>query len=663
MTHENTTETWGIYEVAAGVVTKVRWQRSKGHLFKIDDSFTPDAVLDKWDDINDFTESEYPNQVNDFIELAEKSAKLTSSNSQGSEHVSFRDQVVIVTGAGAGIGRAYALALAKLGAKVVVNDFANPHSVVEEIKKAGGIAVADSNNVVDGAKVVKTAIENFGSVHAVVNNAGIVRDKSFTNMTDKEWDQVMAVHLFATYAVTKAAWPYFLKQKYGRVLNTASTSGIYGNFGQANYAAAKLGILGFSKALALEGAKYNILVNTIAPNAGTGMTKAVFTEEMMEMFKPEYIAPLTVLLSSDKAPTTGHLFEIGSGWIGRTRWERTGGVAFNKHNMTLEKVAENWPKIVDFEDRRTTHPESAQESNALIELAQSAPEDQSEQEEESETGILEYDQRDIILYNLGIGASAEDLKYVYENHNDFGPVPSFGVVPFYTVPFDYGKYLPNFNPMMLLHGEQYLEVLKWPIPSSATLETSSQVLDVIDKGKASIIATGYTTKDRANGESIFYNVASMFVRGSGGLTGEYARKYPGLGSKPAATASNKPPARAPDYIVDFKVGPHQAALYRLSGDYNPLHIDKDFAAVGNFPRPILHGLCTMGISTRLLVDKFGILKNVKVRFTGHVFPGETLRVQAWKQNKKVIFETLVVERNTKAISAAAIELASDKSKL
>ncbi|KAF5007426.1 hypothetical protein F66182_15738, partial [Fusarium sp. NRRL 66182] len=200
--------------------------------------------------------------------------------------LNFNGRVALVTGGGAGLGRAYSLLFAKLGASVVVNDLADPEPVVQEIIKAGGKAVGNKASAEDGDAVVKAAIDAFGRIDIVVNNAGILRDKAFTNMDDNLWNPVINVHLLGTYKVTKAAWPYFLKQKYGRVINTTSTSGIYGNFGQANYAAAKCGILGFSRALAVEGAKYNIKVNTIAPNAGTNMTRTIMPEEMVQAFKP-----------------------------------------------------------------------------------------------------------------------------------------------------------------------------------------------------------------------------------------------------------------------------------------------------------------------------------------------------------------------------------------
>jgi multifunctional beta-oxidation protein len=358
----NTDETGGIFEVGGGYMAKLRWERAQGLLLKADDSYTPGAILKKWDKVIDFKDAEYPSGPANFMELLEQSMKM-GPNEQG-EKLDFTGKVALVTGGGAGIGRAYALAFARAGATVVVNDLMDPDTVVNEIRQLGGKAAGVKASAEDGDTVVKAAIDNFGRIDILVNNAGILRDKAFTNMDDNLWDPVLNVHLRGTYKTTKAAWPYFLKQKYGRVLNTTSTSGIYGNFGQANYAAAKCGILGFSRATALEGAKYNIYVNTIAPNAGTAMTATIMPPEMVQAFKPDYIAPLVLALCSDKCPNpTGGLYEVGSGWCGRTRWQRTGGHGFPVDvKLEPEEVVKHWADVVNFEDGRTDNPEKTQDS-------------------------------------------------------------------------------------------------------------------------------------------------------------------------------------------------------------------------------------------------------------------------------------------------------------
>lgn len=232
----NTSESGGIFEAGAGHVAKLRWERAKGALLKTDDTLTPQAILAKWNDVTDFSKPSYPTGAANFLELLEKAQDVPSA--PAGESFDFTGKVALITGAGAGLGRAYALLFARLGASVVVNDLINPDPVVQEIKKLGGKAVASKASVEDGDAVVKPAIDAFGRIDILVNNAGILRDKAFTNMDDDMWNTIMNVHLRGTYKVTKAAWPYFLKQKYGRIVNTSSTSGIYGNFGQANYAAA-----------------------------------------------------------------------------------------------------------------------------------------------------------------------------------------------------------------------------------------------------------------------------------------------------------------------------------------------------------------------------------------------------------------------------------------
>ncbi|MCY1390563.1 putative short-chain type dehydrogenase/reductase [compost metagenome] len=283
-----------------------------------------------------------------------------------SESVRFEDKVVIVTGAGGGLGRAHALLFARHGARVVVNDLggsaqgegANASAadrVVAEIRAAGGTAVANHDSVTDGDKIVQNALDAFGRVDVVVNNAGILRDKSFHKMEDSDWDLVYRVHVEGAYKVTRAAWPHLREQNYGRVIFTASTSGIYGNFGQSNYGMAKLGLYGLTRTLALEGRKNNILVNAIAPTGGTRMTEGLIPPHVFEQLKPELVSPLVVFLSSEQCQDTSGLYEVGGGWMGKVRWERSLGVGFDpREGFAVEDVAANWAQIGNFEN--AVHP-------------------------------------------------------------------------------------------------------------------------------------------------------------------------------------------------------------------------------------------------------------------------------------------------------------------
>ncbi|KAF2264046.1 NAD(P)-binding protein [Lojkania enalia] len=675
LTHKDSTETGSIYEAGGGHIAKLRYERSKGALLKTDDSLTPGAIIAKWKDVANFSEPEHPQGPANAMELLEAAQQLPPSPT--GEKLNFSGKVVLVTGAGSGLGRAYALQFAKLGAKIVVNDLVNPDTTVQEIQKMGGQAVGNKANVVDGEAVVKGAIDAYGRIDVLINNAGILRDKAFANMTDEQWEIIHQVHLFGTYACSKAAWPYFLKQKYGRIVNTTSTSGIYGNFGQANYASAKSGILGFSKSLALEGKKYNIFVNVIAPNAGTQMTRTIMPEEMVQALKPDYVAPLVVLLSSDKAPTpTGGLYECGMGWFAATRWQRTGGHGFPIDvKLTPEAVLEKWDVINNFDDGRADHPfdnasglerimanmenksggkkEGSGENDYLsaIEQAKAA---------EAEGTPFQYDERDVILYNIGVGAKRTDLPLVYENNDHFQVLPTFGVIPPFNAvtPFSFSDIVPNFSPMMLLHGEQFLEIRKFPIPTEAKLVSYPKLIEVVDKGAAGVVVTGTTTKDANTGEDIFYNESTVFIRGSGGFGGPKKG-----GDRGAATRVHKPPQRAPDTVVEEKTTEEQAAIYRLSGDRNPLHIDPEFSKVGGFKDPILHGLCFFGISGKHVLQKYGPYKNIKVRFAGTVIPGQTLRTEMWKVGNTVIFQTKVAETGKLAISGAGVELLGGASKL
>lgn len=356
-----------IFEVGAGYIAEVRWERSNGTIFKTDATFTPTAVKAKWSEVLDFSKPYYPTSVSDVDSMGLlEAAKKAPANAQPGPVTRFDGQTVIVTGAGAGLGRAYALMYARLGANVVVNDVSEKgaNAVVDEITKNNGKAIPAVFSVEDGDKIAQLALEKFGAVHVLVANAGVLRDKSFQAMSEQEWDLVVAVHLRGTYKCAKALWPIFQKQKYGRIVTTASQVGIYGNFGQANYSTAKAAIIGLTRTLAIEGKKYGILANAIAPSAGTAMTSTVWPPEMVEAFKPDFIAPVVGFLTSkDNTSTSGALFEILGGWAAQTRWQRSGGFGFpHTRPYTPEDVVDKWSAITNFDDGRATNPSSTQEA-------------------------------------------------------------------------------------------------------------------------------------------------------------------------------------------------------------------------------------------------------------------------------------------------------------
>jgi len=670
-----------VFEVGAGYVAEIRWERSKGVVFKTDNTFTPSAVKQRWNELTDFANADHPETMADIdIQGKLEAAKNAPTNVQASPEVRFNGKTVIITGAGAGLGRAYAHMYARLGANVVVNDVSEKGAnvVVDEITQAGGKATSAVCSAEDGEAIVKVALEKFGGVHILIANAGILRDKSFAAMTDAEWDAVIAVHLRGTYKCAKAVWPIFQKQKYGRIVTTCSQVGIYGNFGQANYSTAKAAILGLTRTLAIEGRKYGILANCIAPSAGTAMTSTIWPQEMVDAFKPDYIAPVVGYLTSEaNEQTSGALFEISGGWAAQTRWQRAGGHGFPSDKaLTPEDVLSKWGVITNFDDGRATYPTSTQEAiQQIVENFDNKgssdsdpyadPED-SEIVREAKKATVEsldfsYTERDVILYNLGIGATEQELQWTYEGHDQFSALPTFGVIPQFAASGGMSMdFLPNFNPAKLLHGEQYLSI-KGPIPTSGEFVNEARLLEVLDKGKAAAVTSIVKTKDKATGEVIFENQSTVFIRGSGGFGGKRAGKDRG-----PASAANSAPKRKPDAVVEEKTSASQAALYRQSGDLNPLHILPEFAAIGGFDKPILHGLCTMGIAGKHILKTFGEFKDIKVRFAGVVYPGETIITEMWKEGNKVIFSAKTKERGQQVLAAAAatlIDSASPKVKL
>ncbi|KAM3937128.1 peroxisomal multifunctional enzyme type 2 [Leptodactylus fuscus] len=601
----------------------------------------------------------------------------------------FDGRVVLVTGAGGGLGKAYALAFAERGASVVVNDLGGDikgdgksssaaDKVVEEIRAKGGVAVANYDSVEAGEKLIQAALDAFGRIDIVINNAGILRDRSFARISDADWDIIHRVHLRGSFLVTRAAWNHMKNQKFGRIIMTSSAAGIYGNFGQANYSAAKLGLVGLSNTLALEGVKYNIHCNSIAPTAGSRLTQTVFPQDLVDALKPEYVAPLVLWLCHESCQENGSLFEVGAGWVGKLRWERTVGAIIREQNrqMTPEAVRDEWSKICDFD--KVTKPQTIQESTGtLYEVLSSFDSNKgislkptSQQTSSSAINpaqaigkklpptVYQYNHIQPILYALGVGMSTKDpdhLKFLFEASQDFSCLPTFGVILSQAAFMGGGlASVPGLNIdfTRVLHGEQYLELYK-PIPTSGEMRSEGVVADVLDKGSGAIILLDVNTY--CGTELICYNQFSVFVVGAGGFGGKR--------SSAKAKVTANPPNRPPDVVASDVTSVDQAALYRLSGDWNPLHIDPSFAALGGFDRPILHGLCSFGFAARHVLKHFANndvtkFKAIKVRFAKPVLPGQTLQTEMWKEGNRIHLQTKVKETGEIAIAGAYVDLTS-----
>ena len=274
--------------------------------------------------------------------------------------IRFDGQVAIVTGAGGGLGRAHALELARRGAKVVVNDLggavdgsggssAAAEAVVAEIKAAGGEAISNGASVTDDAGVahmIQQAMDTWGRIDILIANAGILRDKSFSKMEIADFDAVMNVHLMGTVKPVKAAWEIMKAQNYGRIIVTTSSTGLYGNFGQANYGAAKLSLVGFMNTMKIEGAKNNIRINAISPVAATRMTENLMPPQMLELLKPEYVTPGVIYLVSQDAPS-GTILTAGAGVFSVARIYETDGICLKDDGISAEEIAANWDAITD----------------------------------------------------------------------------------------------------------------------------------------------------------------------------------------------------------------------------------------------------------------------------------------------------------------------------
>ncbi|NWS70930.1 DHB4 enzyme, partial [Crotophaga sulcirostris] len=556
--------------------------------------------------------------------------------------------------------------------------------VVNEIRAKGGKAVPNYDSVEDGEKLVKTALEAFGRIGTLIIFFGVVfylfcfvlmhfrilRDRSFVRISDEDWDIIHRIHLRGSFLVTRAAWNHMKNQKFGRIIMTSSAAGIYGNFGQANYSAAKLGLLGLSNTIAIEGRKYNIHCNTIAPTAGSRLTQTVMPQDLVDAFKPEYVAPLVVWLCHESCTENGGLFEVGAGWIGKLRWERSLGaiVRGKTEPMTPEAVRDKWEKVCDFDN--ASKPRSIQESISVLNDALSQIESQENVSMNSTssrsvasssanivgrqlaTNVYKYTHLEPILYALGVGMSTKDpdhLKFLFEGSEDFCCLPSFGVIPAQTSMFDGVASVPGLNIDL---AKQNLEMCTCSSFLIGQLTSVSTVADVLDKGSGAVLLIDVNTY--CGQDLVCYNQFVLFCIGAGGFGGKRTSEK--------AKVTVNPPNRPPDAVVSDITTVDQAALYRLSGDWNPLHVDPTFAALGGFKKPILHGLCSFGFAARNVLKQFANndvnrFKAIKVRFAKPVFPGQTLQTEMWKEGNRIHLQTKVKETGEIAIAGGYVDLA------
>uniref|UniRef100_A0A671MPU8 Peroxisomal multifunctional enzyme type 2 n=1 Tax=Sinocyclocheilus anshuiensis TaxID=1608454 RepID=A0A671MPU8_9TELE len=579
--------------------------------------------------------------------------------------LSFDGRVVLVTGAGGGLGREYALAFGQRGAAVIVNDLggdikgggrssAAADKVVEEIRAKGGKAVANYDSVEDGEKLIQTALDAFGRIGAVSRKVlalkKILRDRSFARTSDADWDLIQRVHLRGSFLVTRAAWNHMKNQKFGRIIMTSSAAGIYGNFGQANYSAAKLGLLGLSNTLAIEGQKYSIHCNTIAPTAGSRLTETVMPPDLVQSLRAEYVAPLVLWLCHEACQENGGLFEVGAGWIGKLRWERSLGRTVRQKNksMTPEAVRDAWNEICDFTD--ASKPASIQESlQTLVEVLSRVEDERGIRA--NPTGAtagtnpssavgqtlpemsFSYTHMNCILYALGVGMSSREpdqLKFLYEGHEDFSCLPTFGVIPAQSAMTGLGS-IPGLNidfTRVSIHVSVGLLCLHvYP----RTLTSRATVADVLDKGSGMVILLDVHTY--SGRELVCYNQFSVFVVGAGGFGGKRKSQKAVVNEKPFNTFS---------WTVSQTV-------------------INEWITVSGFESPILHGLCSFGFAARHVLKQYAAndvsrFKSIKVRFAKPVYPGQSLQTEMWKEANRIHLQCKVKETGDVVLSGAYIDL-------
>ena len=277
--------------------------------------------------------------------------------------INFENRVVLVTGGTRGLGREFSLCLGANGATVAVNSTTSDDAgVIDTITGSGGQAAHFAGLVEHPDPLIEAVIERFGRLDAIIHNAGFVRDKTLRKMTDEQWQEVIDVHLSAAFKLTRAAWPHFEAAGGGRIVFISSASGLYGNFGQSNYAAAKMGMYGLARSISMEGGRANITCNCVAPVGATTMNSGHWSDRDKDIRKAEYVAPLVAYLAHSSCEESGSFFETSAGSYKKLRWERTEGLNLFPTNtpVTIDTIAENWQTITNFES--TEHPQSMADS-------------------------------------------------------------------------------------------------------------------------------------------------------------------------------------------------------------------------------------------------------------------------------------------------------------
>jgi len=537
-------------------------------------------------------------------------------------------KVVLVTGAGGGIGRCHALACARLGARVVVNDLGGAvdgtgssggmaDRVTAEIEALGEEAMSNCASVTDYVaceEMVAAALERWGRIDVVVNNAGILRDKTFAKMSPQEWDIVVEAHLTGTRNVTRAALDA-LKANGGSIVNTTSYSGMIGNFGQSNYGAAKAGIYGFSRVLALELRKYGVRVNCVAPVAKTRMTENI--DVVAADWGPEQISPIVTFLASDLSKdVTGQVFGVQGQRIHLYEVKTNDGVEKAGTDLwTPEEIAASFGEITAWSSENGKAPLSSDSGDKPMPIGK-----------EYQVGDWPVQLAEI----HGYAAATNDDNPAYEGDDVVAP-PMYHVKPFIGLMQELaGDPELEIDHLRLVHGEHAMRFHR-PIRPGDAIALRGTLKSVDVKSSGTLFAYGLF--GYVGGELALEGRTSYFIRGE---------------KKPGQKRAPRPPAPAlpaPDWTCAQPVTEDQAIRYAAaSGDGNPIHTNPDVAKAAGLPGCILHGLCSMAFATRDIVDQYcggdpNRLASVSVRFARPVFPGETLTLKVWQDGDQLSFLT------------------------